>query len=95
MLSVYALQVSLDTCKGCSFMLVIKLYYRPRSEGDNVLGSVRPSVRPLPLSRLNRLRNLRAWTYIFTASGNAPSSPLTAALVALEGTPKINLQKVL
>ncbi len=33
-------------------------HYRPRSEGDNVLGSVRlsvrPSVRPCPLSRLNR-----------------------------------------
>ncbi len=29
--------------------------YRPRSEGDNVLGSVRPSVRRSPLSRLNRL----------------------------------------
>ena len=29
--------------------------YQPRSEGDNVLGSVRPSVCPLPLSQLNRL----------------------------------------
>ena len=31
------------------------IYYRPRSEGDNVLGSVRPSVRPSSLSQLNRL----------------------------------------
>ncbi len=31
--------------------------YRPRSEGDNVLGSVRPSVRLSDLSRLNRLTN--------------------------------------
>ncbi len=33
--------------------------YRPRSEGDNALGSVRPSVRPFVclsvLSRVNRL----------------------------------------
>ncbi len=27
-------------------LLIIANYYRPRSEGDNVLGSVRPSVRP-------------------------------------------------
>ncbi len=32
-----------------------KTSYRPRSEGDNVLGSVRPSVRQCALSRLNRL----------------------------------------
>ncbi len=30
-------------------------YYRPRSEGDNALGSVRLSVRLFVLSRLNRL----------------------------------------
>ncbi len=29
--------------------------YRPRSEGDNALGSVRPPVRLSVLSRLNRL----------------------------------------
>ena len=32
-----------------------KNIYRPRSGGDNVLGSVRPSVHPSALSRLNRL----------------------------------------
>ena len=42
-----------------SFLCILKtcLCYRPRSEGYNVLGcirpSVRPSVHPLPLSRLN------------------------------------------
>ncbi len=44
----------------------VKFNYRPRSEGDNVLGCVRPSVcpsvRPLPLSRLNRLTyDLEIW----------------------------------
>ncbi len=40
--------------------LFIPINYRPRSEGDNVLGSVRPSVclsvRSLPLSWLNRVQ---------------------------------------
>ncbi len=34
---------------------VLLVYYRRRSEGDNALGSVRPSVRLFVLSRLNRL----------------------------------------
>ncbi len=33
----------------------ISLIIEPRSEGDNVLGNVHPSVRPSPLSWLNRL----------------------------------------
>ncbi len=41
----------------------------------------------------NLLRNLRACMDILIASGNTTSSPFTAAFVALDGTPKINLQK--
>ncbi len=31
---------------GALFGIDSAFFYRPRSEGDNVLGSVRPSVRP-------------------------------------------------
>ncbi len=41
--------VSVSQCHKLIHQL--RTYYRPRSEGDNVLGCVRPSVCPLPLSR--------------------------------------------
>ena len=39
------------TCTYCFYALfydimLLEYYYRPRSEGDKALGSVRPSVRP-------------------------------------------------
>ncbi len=37
------------------FYQSLQHFYRPGSEGDNVLGSVRPSVSQSTLSRLNRL----------------------------------------
>ncbi len=46
--------LDLNTCRAISNVKLCYLY-RPRSEGDNVLGSVRPSLRLFPLSRLNRL----------------------------------------
>ncbi len=49
--------------------------YRPRSEGDNVLGSVRPSVRPSARSRLNRQRakknDYQSKVYVCVSNGRA------------------------
>ncbi len=79
-------------------------YYRPQSEGDNVLGRVCLSIRPSPLSRLNRLTyNLDicyvgwpwpwlGWDCRSRVKFNAKNCVLTSWYLALRSRSKVGVK---